>query len=65
MRQVMEIKPAWLLEGPSIYLCDVSALAHKRHLIVAPHYFKPEDLEVLDYQKKRVPKVVGLAKMTK
>ncbi|KAJ7938429.1 P-loop containing nucleoside triphosphate hydrolase protein [Mycena leptocephala] len=55
MRQVMEIKPAWLLEAP----------AHKRHLIVAPHYFKPEDLEALDYRKKRVPKVVGLAKMTK
>ncbi|KAJ7042912.1 P-loop containing nucleoside triphosphate hydrolase protein [Mycena alexandri] len=45
MRQVMEIKPAWLLE-------------------VAPHYFKPEDVDGLDERKKKVPKVVGLAQMT-
>ncbi|KAJ7456965.1 P-loop containing nucleoside triphosphate hydrolase protein [Mycena latifolia] len=45
MRQVMEIKPAWLLE-------------------VAPHYFKPEDIEGLDERKKKIPKVAGLAKIT-
>ncbi|KAJ6578837.1 P-loop containing nucleoside triphosphate hydrolase protein [Mycena vulgaris] len=45
MRQVMEIKPAWLLE-------------------VAPHYFKPEDVEGLDERKKKIPKVVGLVKTT-
>ncbi|KAF7326697.1 Pre-mRNA-splicing factor ATP-dependent RNA helicase-like protein cdc28 [Mycena venus] len=44
MRQVMEIKPAWLLE-------------------VAPHYFKPEDVEGLDNRTKKIPKVVGLAKV--
>ncbi|KAJ7505498.1 pre-mRNA splicing factor [Mycena galericulata] len=40
MRQVMEIKPAWLLE-------------------VAPHYFKPADLEQLATGDKKMPKVVG------
>jgi len=39
MRQVMEIKPSWLLE-------------------VAPHYFKPADLEQLSLGKK-MPRVVG------
>ncbi|KAF8798832.1 P-loop containing nucleoside triphosphate hydrolase protein [Phlegmacium glaucopus] len=40
MRQVMEIKPAWLLE-------------------VAPHYFKPADLEQLAQGDKKMPKGVG------
>ncbi|KAL0960804.1 hypothetical protein HGRIS_005820 [Hohenbuehelia grisea] len=40
MRQVMEIKPAWLLE-------------------VAPHYFKPADLEQLASGDKKMPKTVG------
>ncbi|TFK40682.1 pre-mRNA splicing factor [Crucibulum laeve] len=40
MRQVMEIKPSWLLE-------------------VAPHYFKPADLEQLASGDKKMPKVVG------
>ncbi|GLB38506.1 putative helicase associated domain (HA2) Add an annotation [Lyophyllum shimeji] len=42
MRQVMEIKPAWLLE-------------------VAPHYFKPADLEQLATGDKKMPnpKAVG------
>ncbi|KIM89015.1 hypothetical protein PILCRDRAFT_84835 [Piloderma croceum F 1598] len=40
MRQVMEIKPAWLLE-------------------VAPHYFKPADLEQLAAGDKKMPKGVG------
>ncbi|KAF9046466.1 pre-mRNA splicing factor [Panaeolus papilionaceus] len=40
MRQVMEIKPAWLLE-------------------VAPHYFKPADLEQLAHGDKKMPKAVG------
>lgn len=37
MRQVMEIKPAWLME-------------------VAPHYFKPADLEQLASGDKKMPK---------
>ncbi|XP_006462648.1 hypothetical protein AGABI2DRAFT_152085 [Agaricus bisporus var. bisporus H97] len=40
MRQVMEIKPTWLLE-------------------VAPHYFKPADLEQLATGDKKMPKAVG------
>ncbi|KAF8208731.1 pre-mRNA splicing factor [Mycena galopus ATCC 62051] len=40
MRQVMEIKPAWLME-------------------VAPHYFKPADLEQLATGDKKMPKAVG------
>ncbi|KAF9454812.1 P-loop containing nucleoside triphosphate hydrolase protein [Macrolepiota fuliginosa MF-IS2] len=40
MRQVMEIKPAWLLE-------------------VAPHYFKPADLEQLATGDKKMPKAIG------
>ncbi|KAI0632164.1 P-loop containing nucleoside triphosphate hydrolase protein [Trametes polyzona] len=39
MRQVMEIKPAWLLE-------------------VAPHYFKPADLEQLASGDKKMPKTL-------
>lgn len=41
-RQVMEIKPQWLLE-------------------VAPHYFKPADLEQLAKGDKKMPKVAGSA----
>ncbi|KAL7279916.1 LOW QUALITY PROTEIN: hypothetical protein ACG7TL_006325 [Trametes sanguinea] len=40
MRQIMEIKPQWLLE-------------------VAPHYFKPADLEQLASGDKKMPKTVG------
>ncbi|KAF8909004.1 pre-mRNA splicing factor [Gymnopilus junonius] len=40
MRQVMEIKPSWLLE-------------------VAPHYFKPADLEQLAHGDKKMPKGIG------
>ncbi|KAL9711118.1 hypothetical protein Ac2012v2_005657 [Leucoagaricus gongylophorus] len=40
MRQVMEIKPSWLLE-------------------VAPHYFKPADLEQLVAGDKKMPKAIG------
>ncbi|KAI5835203.1 pre-mRNA splicing factor [Schizophyllum commune Tattone D] len=42
MRQVMEIKPSWLLE-------------------VAPHYFKPADLEQLATGDKKMPKGQGAA----
>ncbi|KAF8752578.1 Helicase associated domain (HA2) Add an annotation [Rhizoctonia solani] len=40
MRQVMEIKPAWLLE-------------------VAPHFFKPADLQQLGGSDKKMPKASG------
>lgn len=40
LRQVMEIKPQWLLD-------------------VAPHYFKPADLEQLAKGDKKMPKAVG------
>lgn len=39
-RQVMEIKPEWLLE-------------------VAPHFFKPDDLEAMSGVKKGMPKQTG------
>ncbi|KAF7965643.1 hypothetical protein HWV62_29573 [Athelia sp. TMB] len=45
MRQVMEIKPAWLLE-------------------VAPHYFKPADLEQMASGDKKMPKAIGAAPST-
>ncbi|KAF9651338.1 hypothetical protein BDM02DRAFT_3110767 [Thelephora ganbajun] len=40
MRQIMEIKPAWLLE-------------------VAPHYYKPADLEQLAKGERKMPKAIG------
>jgi len=40
MRQIMEIKPAWLLE-------------------VAPHFFKPSDMEELAAGDKKMPKAIG------
>jgi len=40
MRQIMEIKPQWLIE-------------------VAPHFFKPTDLEDLAAASKKMPKTVG------
>ncbi|KAJ7699374.1 P-loop containing nucleoside triphosphate hydrolase protein [Mycena rosella] len=45
MRQLMEIKPVWLLE-------------------VAPHYFQPEDIDRVDERRKKIPKVVGLTRIT-
>ncbi|KAF9075987.1 pre-mRNA splicing factor [Rhodocollybia butyracea] len=45
MRQIMEIKPNWLLE-------------------VAPHYFKPADLEQLASGDKKMPKAVGASSST-
>ncbi|KAJ3769683.1 pre-mRNA splicing factor [Lentinula raphanica] len=46
MRQVMEIKPTWLME-------------------VAPHYFKPADLEQLASGDKKMPKTVGSSSSTR
>ncbi|KAH9480275.1 Pre-mRNA-splicing factor ATP-dependent RNA helicase-like protein cdc28 [Psilocybe cubensis] len=45
MRQVMEIKPSWLLE-------------------VAPHYFKPADLDQLSQGDKKMPKTIGASSAT-
>ncbi|TFY83671.1 hypothetical protein EWM64_g352 [Hericium alpestre] len=42
LRQVIEIKPSWLME-------------------VAPHYFKPADLEQLSKGEKKMPKAIGAA----
>ncbi|KIY65918.1 putative pre-mRNA splicing factor [Cylindrobasidium torrendii FP15055 ss-10] len=46
MRQIMEIKPNWLLE-------------------VAPHYFKPADLEQLAAGDKKMPKGEAKSALTK
>ena len=60
-RQVMEIKPAWLLEGVLFEYFE-----HKHFLkinirsyTVAPHYFKPADLEQLAQGDKKMPKTIG------
>lgn len=53
----MEIKPAWLLEG-MLPVIDVELYLTK-HPLVAPHYFKPADLEQLATGDKKMPKVVG------
>lgn len=45
LRQVMEIKPSWLME-------------------VAPHYFKPAELEQLTKSDKKMPKTVGASAIT-
>ncbi|KAI0041985.1 pre-mRNA splicing factor [Auriscalpium vulgare] len=53
LRQVMEIKPSWLLEGASPH-------------ILAPHYFKPADLEQLAGGEKKMPnaKAAGASAIT-
>lgn len=55
-RQVMEIKPEWLLEGEPARreFCECVRQSLTRFLAcaVAPHYFKPVDLESLGGTKK-------------
>ena len=53
----MEIKPSWLLEGEPICLSQVfhSDIPPQ----VAPHFFKPADLEQLAVGDKKMPKTVG------
>lgn len=61
MRQVMEIKPAWLLEGALLAPFRTIAMTDAPPLMktVAPHYFKPADLEQLATGDKKMPKGVG------
>ena len=56
----MEIKPQWLLEGElaNVFLILSSLCASHA---VAPHYFKPADLEQLATGDKKMPKTVGSA----
>jgi pre-mRNA-splicing factor ATP-dependent RNA helicase DHX16 len=55
----MEIKPTWLMEGESYLLSSVTcACAHQYHS-VAPHYFKPADLEQLASGERKMPKAIG------
>lgn len=55
----MEIKPQWLLEGePAIAGFNLIRLTL---CTVAPHYFKPADLEQLATGDKKMPKAVGSA----
>jgi pre-mRNA-splicing factor ATP-dependent RNA helicase DHX16 len=56
-RQVMEIKPSWLLEGEVGMCPDYGLIADCP--VVAPHYFKQADLEQLSQGEKKMPKVVG------
>jgi hypothetical protein len=59
----MEIKPAWLLEGTLGYsrLYRMFTNFCLSVLLVAPHYFKPADLEQLATGDKKMPnaKAVG------
>lgn len=58
LRQVMEIKPQWLMEGTSS-----SFVVLRRNVEnsspVAPHYFSHADLEQLATGDKKMPKAVG------
>ena len=57
----MEIKPQWLLEGESVVgRFDLLWLTISLY-VVAPHYFKPADLEQLATGDKKMPKAVGSA----
>lgn len=63
-RQVMEIKSEWLLEGESCRLAfkaELSLTLFTLRLLVAPHFFKPADLEALSGTKKGHVKQVGAA----
>lgn len=69
-RQVMEIKPEWLLEGTSrlqILLRFQSTILELISLVtfaVAPHFFKPADLDALSGVKKGHVKQIGASAMT-
>jgi len=52
-RQVMEIKPEWLLEGePSLHARSFYRSLTILSPLVAPHFFKPADLEGSSGTKK-------------
>jgi pre-mRNA-splicing factor ATP-dependent RNA helicase DHX16 len=59
----MEIKPSWLLEGkrattvPDAYIVQFADFASPH--TVAPHFFKPADLEQLAAGDKKMPKTIG------
>ena len=57
----MEIKPSWLLEGTSkpSFMYKYCTNTDPTVSLVAPHYFKPADLEQLATGDKKMPKVVG------
>lgn len=59
MRQVMEIKPSWLLEGMPSRLLPLVLSNSLRASQVAPHFFKPADLEQLATGDKKMPKTIG------
>jgi pre-mRNA-splicing factor ATP-dependent RNA helicase DHX16 len=61
----MEIKPAWLLEGERISTSpnrNMTLMMLVRS--VAPHYFKPADLEQLAQGDKKMPKAIGASSST-
>jgi len=55
----MEIKPAWLLEGSLFRPARTSKLLRRSLLAVAPHFFKPSDVEEMMAQEKKMPKGIG------
>jgi len=54
----MEIKPSWLLEGMQALTRSIST--DFVFFSVAPHYFKPADLEQLASGEKKMPKTIGI-----
>ena len=58
----MEIKPAWLLEGVLAQHLVSTLYTVKTNIhTVAPHYFKPADLEQLAHGDKKMPKAIGVS----
>lgn len=66
-RQVMEIKPEWLLEGAQRSHISFRTALTPSASAVAPHYFKPADLDSLGGTKKGQinAKAAGAAQLPK
>lgn len=62
-RQIMEIKPSWLLEG-TLYQSNIIpevVIDLSLSRAVAPHFFKPADIEEMMASEKKMPKAIGAA----
>jgi pre-mRNA-splicing factor ATP-dependent RNA helicase DHX16 len=61
MRQIIEIQPEWLLEGEILmnacFFLFIMQIFKKMYVLVAPHYYKPGELE--DDSSKKMPKKAG------
>jgi pre-mRNA-splicing factor ATP-dependent RNA helicase DHX16 len=60
MRQVMDIKPGWLLEvAPHFFKCVLSLV--RLSLLLLIDFHRPADLEQLGGTDKKMPKAIGSA----